>query len=566
MSSATNDKRGSLEEEFRRRMQDAEASPSADLWDRIDHSLTVQENGHYKRGMLFYRQLAAACVTLLLIAGGFAAYYFSGSDAVPASQVQLQTGTIAATAPATRGEEQTTETEGLAVDEAIAEAMQKAVQPQELFAKQGAAPDRSTTISPNSSSATSISTQKDAAPAIADATTTNPGAWHSVPDHKYSSILQGKQDSRESMGIRSMFSRFENVHRTITRPSSATAGFNAERRTGFAAGSSPEPTDDFKRLNEIVMNRMKQLQAEQEAVKQMYKSEKALAVAGSTEKEQESVSGGRWSLGMAYAPSYFEQNIGIPTQLMMGTAASSFASFAPPTALQESARLMDDAREEYEEEVEPGFSFGIEAKAGFKIGKKWKLLSGLGFTQNTARSKSSYVIQQFWRRPGTQDKETPGATTIFLPSLSSNFASDSLSVAQTNEFNVLYRYRHLTVPVGMQYEGKLGKDWFWFAGAGVAANILVQTSIIANSAEVRDIDYELNDEKSPFRKLQWSGNVTAGVGKRLTNNISVAIGPEYRGYFDTMLSSPEKAQAPQGKPYTMGINMAVNYELGSGRK
>jgi hypothetical protein len=216
--------------------------------------------------------------------------------------------------------------------------------------------------------------------------------------------------------------------------------------------------------------------------------------------------------------------------------------------------------------VEPGFSFGIEAKAGFKLGRKWKLLSGLGFTQNTARSKSSYVIQQFWRKPGTEKTESPGATTIFVPSLSSNFASDSLSVARTEEFNVLYRYRHLTVPVGVQYEGNLGKDWFWFAGGGVAANILLQTSILASSAEVRDTDYELSDDNSPFRKLQWSGNVTAGVGKRLSNNLSIAIGPEYRGYFDTMLSSPEKAQAPQGKPYTMGINMALNYDLGPGRR
>ncbi len=537
-------------------MQDAEASPSADLWARIDHSLTVQENGQYKRGMLFYRQLAAACVTLLLIAGGFAAYYFGGPAVAPVAQVEQPNRTFAAVQPARE--------EAAATNEAIAAAMQEpaSIEPKAL-ASQIIARAAKAGKEPVAASIKSETTANITAVATTTAATPDPGAWHSVPAGKYGMAPQNARGGRESMDARSMFSRLESMSRVFTERPSGASRFVAGGAPALA-GASHEAPEDFRTLNEIVMNRMKQLKAEQEAVQQMYKSEKKALATAAADTEKENTSAGRWSLGMAYAPSYFEQNIGIPSQ-MMGPM-NSFASFAPATAMQQSARMMDEAREEHEEEVEPGFSFGIEAKAGFRLGKKWKLLSGLGFTQNTARSKSSYVIQQFWRRPGTEQAESPGATTIFVPSLSSNYASDSLSVAKTDEFNVLYRYRHLTVPVGVQYEGNLGKDWFWFAGGGVAANILLQTSILASAAEVRDTDYELNDDNSPFRKLQWSGNVTAGVGKRLSNNLSIAIGPEYRGYFDTMLSSPEKAQAPQGKPYTMGFNMALNYDIGPGRR
>ncbi|OKL38990.1 hypothetical protein A3841_03310 [Pontibacter flavimaris] len=549
-----------MEEEFRHRMQDAEASPSADLWARIDHSLTVQENGQYKRGMLFYRQLAAACITLLLVAGGFAAYYFGGPAVAPVARVGQPSETIAAVQPAAE--------EAAVSEEAIAAAMQQAVQepaPLEPGAsRQSMAKVAKAGKEPVAASIKPAAATNPTAVAATTAATPDPSAWHSVPAGKYHAAAQSYTGGRESINARSMFSRLESMSRAFTERPTGTSGFAAAGAPALA-GASQEVPEDFRTLNEIVMSRMKQLKAEQEAVQQKYKAEKkALAAATTADTEQENTSAGRWSLGMAYAPSYFEQNIGIPSQ-MMGPM-NSFASFAPATAMQQSARMMDEAREEHEEEVEPGFSFGIEAKAGFRLGRKWKLLSGLGFTQNTARSKSSYVIQQFWRKPGTGKTESPGASTIFVPSLSSNFASDSLSVAKTNEFNVLYRYRHLTVPVGVQYEGNLGKDWFWFAGGGVAANILLQTSILASSAEVRDTDYELSDDNSPFRKLQWSGNVTAGVGKRLSNNLSIAIGPEYRGYFDTMLSSPEKAQAPQGKPYTMGINMALNYDLGPGRR
>ncbi len=552
-------------------MQDAEASPSADLWARIDHSLTVQENGQYKRDVLFYRQLAAACIALLLVAGGFAAYYFGGPAAIPMANVQQPESSVATVAAAN---EATPKEEPSITDEAIAAAMQKAVQPLELEPTASKPDQQRVAVAAKAAkaaapAATRVATAQlnNAAEPAATATTVSPdpSAWHSVPAGKYTAAAaQGYTGGRESMNIRSMFSRLESMHRAFTERPAASSGFVSSGAPALSS-TTPGATEDHSKMSELVMGRMKQLKAEQEAVQQLYRAEqKTLAAAGAASTEKESAATGRWSLGMAYAPSYFEQNIGIPTQ-MMGQK-NSFASFAPPTAMQQSARMMDEAREEHEEEVEPGFSFGVEAKAGFKLGKKWKLLGGLGFTQNTARSKSSYVIQQFWRKPGAEQAETPGATTIFVPSLSSNYASDSLSVAKTDEFNVLYRYRHLTVPVGVQYEGKIGKDWFWFAGGGVAANILLQTSILASSAEVRDVDYELSDDNSPFRKLQWSGNVTAGVGKRLSNNLSIAIGPEYRGYFDTMLSSPEKAQAPQGKPYTMGINMALNYDLGPGRK
>ncbi|PTX15244.1 outer membrane protein with beta-barrel domain [Pontibacter mucosus] len=552
MSSATNHKRGNFEEEFRRRLQDAEASPSADLWARIDHSLTVQENGQYKRGMLFYRQLAAACITLLLVAGGFAAYYFGGQPESPLAGAQPQMQGIAAVAP-----EQKAAAEAVAPDEAIASAMQAAVRPQEEQPRQKAPSQSIASAAPVAEAAATE------AESMAKAETTAPGAWYSTRAGKYTAASQ-HNGNRQSINLSRAISSGSINASFLDRSNSAAGLMSSGRNQGFAE-AVPNPVDDFRALNEAVISRMKQIRKEQESVLQTYKSDnKALAAVGVSEPEQGASAGGRWSLGMAYAPSYFEQNISSPAQTM--GPVTSFASLAPSTAMEQSSRLMDEAREEHDQEMEPGFSFGVEVKAGMRVGKKWKLLGGLGFMQSTARSKSSYVMQQFWRNPGSRQGKAAAESTVFVPTLSSNYASDSLSLAKTDEFNVTYRYRHLTVPVGAQYEGNLGKDWFWYAGGGVAANILLQTSVLASSAEVKDIDYGLNDENSPFRKLQWSGNATAGVGKRLSNNLSVAIGPEYRAYFDTLLTGSDKAQAPQGKPYTIGINMALNYELGAGRR
>ncbi|GHA69472.1 outer membrane beta-barrel protein [Pontibacter akesuensis] len=577
MSSAANNKRGRLEEEFQRRMQDAEASPSAAVWDRIDHQLTMQESSHYKSGMLFYRQLAAACVAILLLAGGLGAYYLGdASPKSPVAQLQQPTATpsMAATAPATA-----TENSEATTEETIAAAMQQAVRADQpsvgaapvsrkatgakaAGAKRAPVPAASAAQIEQAEETTASITAESIALAPGATTGADPTIWHRKPDTRYNSFFNGGDNT----AAQRLFSNFEEARKSIFgAPAANGIAAATQPRTSFAGtGATAAPTNDFRKLNELAINRQKELQREQEMMVQAL-NDKRTGADVKVVDEKELSGDSRWTVGMAYMPSYFEQNIGIPAQ---GVGGISYDSFAAPSlsTLRQTNTYMADAREEYHEEIEPGFSFGVEVKTGFKLGKKWKLLSGLGFTQNTARSKSSYLIEQFEEKPGTNQKVSPGPTTIFLSSLNNNYAADSMSVARTSEYGVTYRYRHLTVPAGIQYEGNISKDWFWFAGGGVAANILIESAVLASNAEVRDKSYALNDDESPFRKLQWSGNVTAGLGKRLSNNISVAVGPEYRAYLNSMLANPGTTQAPQGKPYTIGLNMAVNYDLGPGNR
>jgi hypothetical protein len=560
MSSAANDKRGKLEEEFHSRMHDAEASPSQDLWARIDHELTVQENGLYKKRAGFYRQLAAACITLLLLAGGLGTYFFSGG---PASEPQM-----AAVAPAPATDNSATTLPDPAVEESLAGTIATA---ENALAQPGSAiaePATRATAAPGTApgamaaatgpiSHSKIKINTPAADAISEPQHDN---TTSTSPETATSTITGAERSKPGAEVPAVI--YKSLRHTIATMSGADAKTTAPAlaRPSLAATAAEQaPAADFKMLNEQVMARARQQEEEQKAIALAQNKE---ATAGKKVSKDKGEEDSRWSLGMAYAPGYFEQNIGIPNQMMMMSAADARQSLMPSGALAMSSVYMDEAREEYAENTDPGFSFGVEAKAGFKLAKKLKLLAGLGFTQNTSRSKSSYVIEQFRGNTFAGGYESKGPSTIFLPSISSGFASDSLHVAKTSEYNVNYRYRHLTIPVGLQYEGNINNDWFWYGGAGVAANILVQTTILASASDVRDVDYDTG-ENSPFRKLQWSGNVSAGVGKRLANNLSVTVGPEFRSYFDTLLANPENALAPQGKPYTMGLNLAVNYELSS---
>lgn len=546
-----------MEKEFQRRMQNAEAPPSADLWNRIDHQLTVQENSQYKRGMLFYRQLAAACVTLLVVAGSVAAIYFSKSAPTPGA---LTSANLTAEVPLTEANQAASIT-----DDAIAAAMQQAVKAHEPVKQQSVVANSAPERSGSRENSLGYTSNPDLSPKLIPAKATrgispSTGTWYSVAGANSASYTSVFSDKPGAGPNRSAMSRFPAVHEGFSGKTAAT-GFGSVISSGFMGDNLAQAiADDFSVLNRAVVSRIKALDAEQESMAHRSKAEQELVLTGIPEKEQYSKSS-KWSLGLAYAPSYFEQNIGTSAQ---AATPAAFTTLAPPSAMQVSTMMVAEAREEYKEEIEPGFSFGVELKTGFKLGKKWKLLSGLGFTQNTARSKSSYVLEQNQNRIGV--KGGANAKTFFVPTLSQRDGNNSANLTKTDDYEVQYRYRHLTVPAGIQYEGKLSKDWFWFAGGGVAANILLESSVLASAAHIEDVEYSANDGDSPFRKLQWSGNVTTGVGKRISDNLSVTVGPEFRSYFDTMLASPEKAMAPQGKPYTMGLNLAVNYDLGAGRR
>ncbi len=549
-------------------MHDAEATPSPDLWARIDHDLTVQENAVYKRRMVLYRQLAAACFVLFVLAGSLFVYHFSKEEQQQAlAAVQLPAATPAVNDPAPA-------VASLAVPAGAETALPESIEnePASMGADYPAKPEK------RAGARVKIVSQPDVILAAAPET---------ISQTAFTIDLPADQVSLESIAAR--HGRSFGTHAS---PDENSTGSKA--RTAFASlqpfyqtarqaiAAVPASADTRHILNspaaqqllrnpsvaQMAAGAVQELHTILSAEARQHKNQQdALVLALNGDKNAKkgaSDSDSRWTVGMAYAPSYFDQNIGIPNQVMSTASMRSFTQ-GGPSVNAFATQSLNEAREEYEDNTDPGFSYSFDAKVGFKLGRKWKLLSGIGYLQNTARTKSSYIIRQFLNKPQSNEQVALDPSTVLLTVLDNKQPTDSISVSKTDNYNVNYRYRHLTLPVGLQYQGRLAKDWYWYAASGVAANFLLQTTVMASSNEVSDVNFGSGDD-SPFRKVQLSGNVSAGVGKRLSNAISVSVGPEFRGYFNTLLAEPDNTLAPQGKPYTIGLNMAVNYELGSGRK
>lgn len=558
MSSANNPKRHTLEDELQRRLFDAEASPAPDLWARIDHELTVQENREYKKRALFYRQLAAACFVLFMLTGGLLAFYYSDDQEQPA--IAVATGANTSATPAA-------DDTGAAASPAII-AHAPSEQVEQSAAIPGATGAEKASVSEKSALVATLPDEASERIGYYNAGTYahQPGMAKQAAGYTSPPASTTVSDMPESSQLPQGFP-FSGRYRSITSQSiTITMGSSMAQTQQQPAGVQREEPKSFRELSE-----------QYKAARQQQDQQQAEVLASQLnqhngkQQEQQATGGGdsRWSLALAYAPTYFKQNIGLPDPVMASANSRTafFSAGSKAIASEESYNNMTAARDEYENKTEPAFSYTMEVKTGFKLKEKLKLLTGIGYSQSAARTKSNYIVRQFWVKPRTNERYDLEPTTIFLPALNKGLASDSISVARTsNAFDVEYKYRHLSIPVGVQYESDIAKDWFWYAGGGVAANFLMESSISASAQEVQSVSYSPKDEDSPFRKVQLSGNLSLGVGKRVSDNLTVVVGPEMRNYFSTLVADPESAMAPQGKPYAFGLSMGLNYQLNNGKK
>jgi hypothetical protein len=577
MSSANNHKRHTLEEEFQRRLFDAEAKPAPDLWARIDHDLTVQENKDYKTRALFYRQLAAACFVLFALTGSLLAYYYNSNS----GEADMQQGMAALP----ESGKATTPTPEAAMKAYMQEHAEPAMAAQAPLADE-AAP--SSGLADGGKSVAGKSLPKIAGMVQERNAKTSQGQtagayYHAAPGYaaylgygaapkagRNSGFVSGGWTGAAEFGSSGTGAAPSSRYMQIITWESVTITFGSENTSGQQPlqqnnGFVAKP-NSFAEMSGAYQSARQQKSVENQSA--------GLALKKTNKVESATKADSRWSLNLAYMPTVFEQNIGLPDPLSPGKASSwgrfnTFDIMASPTinASQESYQNMIAAREEFEESTQPAFSYAMEVKAGFKLKEKLKLLTGIGYSESASKSKSNFIVRQFWNKPRSNESYELNPSTFFLSSLNNGFTSDSVSVARTGDsFTTEYKYRHLTVPVGLQYEHDVAKDWFVYVAAGMAANFLLESSVTTSNQEVQPVSFSASDQESPFRNVQLSSNASVGVGRRMSPNLTLAMGPEVRNYFSTLVADPERASAPQGKPYAIGLNMSLNYQLSNSRK
>lgn len=493
----------SLEEVFRDGFKPAEVTPPAPLWHRIEQELEGKQTGYYKQRLIWYRRVAAASILLLLLA---TAYFWYDTQTAHQTAVLPPTADSAARRPASNLPAPATKKP---IDQPVA-----IIRPE---------PVASSTITgaENKSSSTS-SARKVTAP---------------------------QPNPTKDKGIISVPLRTVPATNPRVSPLPDTASW---------AGAAPQ-------LDSVATLTKPLVAAADSAV--------TLPAAAAPVKNSEHASLARWALGGGAGWQYFQQNI------KFGGPGNARA-YQPNSNANLKSLTADQA--EFNQNTRAAFSYRAALTANYTINARWSLETGLTFAQNKAQTTTSYIIDKwpteyynynmaslrnsdfFLDQSSNGLPNTIGIpVTSFLAQLTDrNASSNTVNTSQVAPFNVYYRYRQVGVPIKLRYQWADRDRWFTFAEAGGAVNLLLQTSILADSPRVPEVAYTIG-RPSPFRKWYATAVGSVGRGWRVSQAWQVQGSLEVARNFSSLTLAPDQLpQVRQGKAYSVGIGLSSSYRLG----
>lgn len=540
-----------LEEVFRDGFEPAEVAPSAKLWRRIEQELEVKQAGYYKKHLAWYRGIAAASVLLLMLAMGYFWY-----DTKTAHRVAFRNSSVDTTAQNNNQDK-----------------LSASLPPSEKYA---------------AATLDTANGKKDSDERVA-LTTTQPGP------------LSTPFKARTKLQSRASATNVKVKPSTVNRnmPGNKPAKLRRKQTEQnkllkYPAGLGPTKDRSLVNENAIALRANKDsidAGAFSDTTKQLARTLPPLLKADSlvtftasatTGKATKRVKISRWAIGGGTGSHYFQQNIKFDD-----AASRSFANYSPQSAYNNTlapisnnlaGNYIEAAKEEFNTNTQPAFSYRAVLAVNYKLNDKWSLEGGLTFTENQAQTSTSYII---YKRPGAfynlanvkqnnnsfADKTNGGPAnvtipvTIFLAELTDNYLDNSnIMVDKVDSFTMYYRYRQVGVPVKLRYQKNQGR-WFSYIQMGGAFNMLLQTSILSDSPRITNVEYTIG-QPSPFRKWYVTALGSLGRGVKLSDVWQVQGSLDVARNFSALTQRLGPLENGKNKPYYLGFGLSTSYVVG----
>ncbi|PSR55643.1 hypothetical protein AHMF7605_20100 [Adhaeribacter arboris] len=537
-----------LEEVFRDGFESAEVNPRASIWHRIEQDLEVKQAGYYKRRLVWYRSVAAASITLLILAVGYFWYDTQTSHHLKATGATLAVENNKATSPAV--ETQTNK---------VTPANEPLVAPKVHLSDQTASitATEAPLISANGLS-------KKAELATITRSRTKLSGKSGPPINNMPSL------AREPGLTNNQFSLTDQKSNVNNKNSDLSTG--SLRSTLARSGAKPTPSlsiqTDSVRL------------AVTEKPSLFKKDSAAFMLAANSNEAKKTANIARWELGGGTGSQYFEQNIKFADAGSNSFSLSPLGSYANAiVSKNQGGNTIEAASEEFNQNTRSAFSYRAVVAATYRLNDKWSIETGLSFAENKAQTTTSYII---YKRPVTLNN-IPGVNTgnsnfnnigspiaqnvtipvtIFLARLTDNYLTNAnVTVEKVAPFTMYYRYRQMGLPVKLRYQQGRGK-WFNFVQAGGAINVLLQTSVLSDSPKVPAAEYGIG-QPSPFRKWYLTALGSVGRGLRVTEAWQIQGSLDVARSFSALTLSPgQLPDVNQNKPFYVGFGISSSYVIG----
>lgn len=497
------DKRSAFEDQWRNAFEDAEMTPSAGLWKNIDNQLTQQENGKYRRGFIFYRSLAAACVVCLLALG-----YYVLQDSMQLSKSMLGQETPAA---------QPADKDAKPANEASVNKAGKIPQPDESLALQ--APESRKADEPSEGEPTT-NTKESAEP---------PTTLALAP--------QAKNQSAQ-------------------RDNAAGAAFTDDEKKNYKSSDAGKQNLPVLTKGEspgyLAMLGPTTAEPEQpgwaEKVDKLYRVPQLYA----DEEEDASEQQGRLFAGLNLATNYFDPNFS------QGGGGALFAANADamPQAISADRQLAQSTLSTAESYNTQNVSSGLENRpqlsisygvdVGMMLTKRLSLESGIDYGQMNSNTSTTLIAEDFSRGQRipllvstAQDVQNSGTRTRFT----------GREQPLTNTFEII------SVPLKLGYNLQFNKLNINLS-SGLAANFFLNNRLSDESGQLSTVNLSANSAGSPYKPLYYSAVFSGGLSYLLTRNYAISVAPNYNLALSNLT---EGGYNFSSQPNNFGIDFGVRY-------
>ena len=236
--------------------------------------------------------------------------------------------------------------------------------------------------------------------------------------------------------------------------------------------------------------------------------------------------------GLNFAPGLFDPNFTNTSVAAQNLATESFdVPVAPSVA---------------ESKVDQGFSYGFGVNAGFPLGKRWVLESGLAYSVGNSETSTSLILE---------DANGERSALVFTNSDEVQDLNSSVSLSSPTE--VTSSYEFLSVPVKAGFAILTDKKLGLIVSAGVASDFFIRNKISSDQEGVGSFSQSSGSD-SPFRTVYFSGLSSVTITYRVGTNYLIMVEPTYKGAISDFSKSSELFES---RPSSFGVALGIRYQF-----
>lgn len=509
----------SYETQWQKAFEDAEVQPSAQLWKNIESDLNATENAKFKRGLLFYRTLAAAAVAGLVILG-----IYTWSDEFSPGKQEIAVS-----------EQQNADSDNNTSKAETEESVENVNEPESMVGPSEAvdataalaeAVDKGTAKESEASAITGNTLSKQAESTTAENKSVSKGDQEINQQALTQSVAANKTDVTDNASETG-----ENIQSVAADKDDARAlhPFEKPLLTGMV---NKQGIDDSALLHKDL----------KEPIDEIY----PIPIMPKDRKKDFQPT---FFAGLNLSTDYFNPNYQAQAGEAIVTPNAFFADQNQEAVYNlggGSYTRMSAADGNLGEENTARLSFSYGVNFGMALSEHWIIESGLAYSKYNTSTQTSATFQ------GISADET------YPLSIANNGVKNlqQLSSVRYEETQLTNTFDFVAVPMKIGYNLSFDRINIVF-GTGVAANFLLQNSISDDAGRLNEVTIK-PDESSPFRKVYYSGILSGGIHYQLMEKYSFSITPSYNFSISSLTKSESNFMS---LPYTFGIDFGIRYQF-----